>query len=463
MKTTLYKTINYWIVTLSLFSCISCDFIEIDPPSDRIITSTLFQDEGTATAAVLGLYSELVMPGNVLSNGGTTIYAGLAADELFVTNATALANIQFEQNEIATDNSVVYTNFWRDAYEIIYHTNLCIEGLEASDNLTQAIKDQLRGECHFIRAFCYWYLMQFFGEFPLALSSDYEINRQLPKSDIGVINRQILDDLLQARTLLISAYPSTGKVRVNYYTVLSLLCRYYLYEEDWEEVEKLATEIITSGLYDLESNINSIFLINGVESIWQIESSQSLFNSVEGSTFIPLALPTVRPQFGITEELLSDFEPNDLRRTSWTASKTVTGTTYVYPLKYKIRLNTTKTENYVMFRLGEIYLNRAEARTYLNRAQDALEDLNQIRSRANLPEKTFGNTPELLEAIQKERRIELFAEWGHRWFDLRRTGKIDEVMTRTNPNWKSTASLFPIPQNEILVNPALIQNPGYDN
>lgn len=61
-----------------------------------------------------------------------------------------------------------------------------------------------------------------------------------------------------------------------------------------------------------------------------------------------------------------------------------------------------------------------------------------------------------------ERQKELFCEMGHRWFDLKRTGKIDSVLSIEKGNhWQSTDALFPIPQTEIDRNPFLKQNPGY--
>ena len=65
-------------------------------------------------------------------------------------------------------------------------------------------------------------------------------------------------------------------------------------------------------------------------------------------------------------------------------------------------------------------------------------------------------------------RIELFAEWGHRWLDLKRTGKIDDVMTAATPlkngggQWHSYQQYYPIPLTELQLNPNLVQNPGYN-
>ncbi|MGY8910888.1 MAG: RagB/SusD family nutrient uptake outer membrane protein, partial [Flavobacteriales bacterium] len=67
----------------------------------------------------------------------------------------------------------------------------------------------------------------------------------------------------------------------------------------------------------------------------------------------------------------------------------------------------------------------------------------------------------LLDIIMEERRKELFTEWGHRWFDLKRIEKADEVLGNNNSLWETTDVLYPIPSEDRKRNPNLTQNPGY--
>ncbi|MNE85035.1 SusD family protein [compost metagenome] len=76
----------------------------------------------------------------------------------------------------------------------------------------------------------------------------------------------------------------------------------------------------------------------------------------------------------------------------------------------------------------------------------------------------------MLAAIEQERKVELFGEYMHRWFDLKRTAgfadpsktRADEVLSvLKGAFWQSTDALFPIPSGEIIKNTSLIQNPGY--
>jgi hypothetical protein len=93
----------------------------------------------------------------------------------------------------------------------------------------------------------------------------------------------------------------------------------------------------------------------------------------------------------------------------------------------------------------------------------ALADINIIRKRAGLPDiKIAGMTQAaVLAAVMQERRIELFCEWGNRFYDLKRTGTAAAVLNSEKSGFTANASLYPIPQAELLLNNFLKQNPGY--
>jgi hypothetical protein len=143
----------------------------------------------------------------------------------------------------------------------------------------------------------------------------------------------------------------------------------------------------------------------------------------------------------------------------------VNGVYEYFPSKYKIKSGTPLKEYSMVIRLAEIYLIRAEARAQQNNLSGAIDDLNTIRWRAGLGGTLFTTKAGILAAIQKERRIELFSEWGQRWLDLKRSASVDSVManqTQIKGNtWTSTQQLYPIPLAEISANPNLVQNSGY--
>lgn len=128
----------------------------------------------------------------------------------------------------------------------------------------------------------------------------------------------------------------------------------------------------------------------------------------------------------------------------------------------------TVTEYTMVERLGEQYLIRAEAETHLNQLTNAANDINTIRSRAGLGGTAAATQIDLFTAILHERQVELFTEWGHRWFDLIRMGAVDTVMgppgnvTKFKQGaWVATDTLYPISQSELDLNPNLSQNAGY--
>jgi hypothetical protein len=116
-------------------------------------------------------------------------------------------------------------------------------------------------------------------------------------------------------------------------------------------------------------------------------------------------------------------------------------------------------------RLGEQYLIRAEARVQQNDITGAISDLNLIRKRAGLPGTLANDKASLLAAIMHERQVEMFTEWGNRWLDLKRTKSVDTIMNivapAKNTTWNSNWQWYPIPVNDIIQDPNLVQNDGY--
>jgi hypothetical protein len=182
----------------------------------------------------------------------------------------------------------------------------------------------------------------------------------------------------------------------------------------------------------------------------------------EGYYFVP-SFSTSEPRYVITNDLLNSFENGDLRKTKWINVNVISGQEFPYPYKYKDGNNSSSisNENYIVFRLAEQYLIRAEAEANLDDLSSAISDINVIRKRAGLPDTDAFDKESVLSAIEKERRAELFCEWGNRWFDLKRTGQVNNVLSKTKSNWKPFAALYPIPLPEINANPNLSQNEGY--
>lgn len=452
------------IVTILVIS-ISCeDFVEIEAPETDIVSETVFQSNATATSAVLHLYTEMNTSSDFAGGGSSSIslLQGLNADELTTLTSSVSTELEsfFFNNVLSTGTEVA--NIWSTCYSIIYGTNAIIEGLKNSSRVSPELQEQLEGEAKFIRAFCHFYLVNLFGDIPYISSTDYRINSNVSRVSVSEVYQGITNDLLEAKDLLNNDYPTSNRVRPNRGVVTALLARVYLYMEDWINAEIQASEIIDSNsMYSL-SEVDQTFLISSNETIWQLFPDEDNNNGNDGSTFIVVDVPRF---VVMSEDLFNSFEDGDVRKEKWIGSVTSDSETYIFPFKYKSQDSDPESEYTVVFRLAEQYLIRAEARAQQSNLSGAISDLDVIRQRAELPLVSVTNPnisqSNLLFVIEQERRLELFTEWGHRWFDLKRTGRAGTVLSVVKEEWESTDVLLPIPQNETELNQNLTQNPGY--
>jgi starch-binding outer membrane protein, SusD/RagB family len=447
----------FLLFLISVFS--SCKkFVEADLPRTSVSSSQLFTSDQGAISAVAGLYSQMSQLNLLMTNGGATIYAGLSADELYNTSPNASYDA-FRSNSLSSSESILQSRFWNSSYKTIYQANAILEGLQSSTSLSLATKNQLRGEMLFVRAFHYFYLVNFFGDVPYLTSTDYRINATSPRTLVATIYSFIVTDLKEAQSLLLDSYPANSKGRPNKWTVTMMLARVYLYQKDWSNSELQATAILNSGLYSLSASLSTAFLASSPEVIFQLQRDNN--NTAEGFTLVPSSA-TARPLLSIAPNLINAFESGDNRKTAWLQKNVVGGQNYYFPYKYKLRTRTPINEYLTVFRLAEIYLIRAEARANQNNLSGAQDDINAIRNRAGLQNISLTDLPSVLAAIEHERQTELFVEWGHRWFDLKRTGRADAVLSIAKGSyWQSTDQLYPIPLSELQKNPFLTQNPGY--
>lgn len=459
MKQHTYKLI---ILTCTLF-LISCKkYVQIPPPQNQLVSELVFADDQTANATLAGLYTSYNSYNGQFANVNGSFLPAMGADEFYYAFSVADYD-EFRSADLSTGNSRV-NSFWEAPYSLIYHANAILEGLAKSTGVTAASKQQFRGEAKFLRAFNYFYLVNYFGDVPLILNTDYKVNTLLPREKKEKVYESIVKDLIDAEADLSDTYINGARTRANKSAATALLARTYLYLQQWDKAEAEATKVITNPQYQLLTDLNSIFLKNSKEAVWQLESvnkSTAGVNTWEGFSIVP-ATPTGRAYYNLYDELVNAFESGDLRKDSWTKTYVTGGKTYYFPYKYKIRTSTTVSEYSMVIRFAELYLIRAEARTQLNNLDGAKDDLDQIRHRALLGSLPINlSQTQMKQAVAKERRIELFSEWGHRWFDLRRTGKSIEVLSPLKPAITSTDLFYPIPLSAIKTNPNLIQNDGY--
>jgi len=472
-------------------------FVEIPPPTTQLVTASVFNNNATASSALTVIYAQMFS----VASYSLAASPGLLSDEL---TSYASSGIYFQEytNAMLATGGLGYGPWNNNAYNYIYQANAIIAGLQSNTGVSPAVKQQLTGEAYFIRAFWHFYLTNCYGDVPLVTTTNYAVIDVLPRTPRVQVLQQVVSDLTTAQGMLNKNYvdvsdttTTTERTQPNKAAATALLARAYLYLGDYSNQNATdygyayndANTVITNGSYSLCPNLsgpaNSVFLKNSSEAIWQLATPlPATVNTYIGNAFILLAAPG-SSNVTISTQLLNAFEPGDQRKTNWIGSITSGGKTYNFPYKYKVQTGgTTITEYTMVMRLAEQYLIRAEAQAHGagGGIAGAIADLNTIRARAGLPPTTLTTSStqsEVLTAILHERQVELFTEWGARWFDLNRAalnnptgvnvsnvmGSPGNVCQFKGGTWNPDGHqmLYPIPINEITLDPHLTQNTGY--
>ncbi|WP_417197985.1 RagB/SusD family nutrient uptake outer membrane protein [Bizionia sp.] len=464
------STIIFVIICLIVNS--SCeDYVEIDTPNFQIVNENVFSDESTALAAMQGIYNELSPS---FFTGAASTHMGMSGN-LIEPRIASLKYDPYYQHDINTLDGVDATDnlrVWSSAYNMIYLTNSLIEGVKNSSVLSEDLRNSLLGQALFIRAWTYFYLTNFYGDVPLLLSTDYEINATAPRVSAEEVWLQIESDLDEAIALLQTdiIYPEEQRFYVTQNVAFAFKARVCLYREDWSKAEEYSSKIIAqSSDYEMLDDLEKVFLRNSKEAIWQIDpiGSTPRIVTAEGLAYVirTFLFGLVQGEIVLSQDFVNDFSGNDKRLMYWVGTYQKSSDIYPYINKYKEYVsNSNNSESSVVLRLAEQYLIRSEARLRQNKLDMAIKDIDVIRHRAGI-DLIVDTNPEitseaLLDTIMEERKKELFGEYGHHWLDLKRTKNVLEEFV-DNPSWQDTDIWYPIPEQERLKNPNLGQNEGY--
>lgn len=449
-----YTSIFSFFLLLGITSCDNA--LDVDLPSNQLSSESVYASEPTAEAAVNGIYQSMVA--DFFYNRVHTVL-GETADEL--VPRTGIANI-YSSNEIPETDGTINAN-WGELYKTIYNANNVIEGLTKSTSINAVKSKQWIAEAKFLRAYSYFYLTNLWGNVPLVLTTNVDVSALLPQSSQETVYAQILLDLTDASKDLPTDYKNYDqeRIRATKWAAEALLARVNLYLERWNEASSHASAVInetgTFGLITGLTDTNSPFIADNKESILQIPYFNVDYTYEGSSVFTTGGTLLLRKGNAL-------FETGDARKTNWTIDINDRLGVFlgIAPRKYQNDFGDSPSERSTLLRLAELYLIRAEARVKSNDITGAQQDINAIRNRALLDNTTITNPNQLLDLIALERQREFFAENGHRWLDLKRTGKLDETLSVLSDKiWKSTDNLYPIPEPAIRSNPFLNQNSGY--
>lgn len=458
------KHIFSTLVILHLVSIIGCKkFTDVGLPKSQITRDVIFKDDQLAKSAMAGVYRSLEETGFLSgSQSGAQVVLGAYTDELeSYAVATNDASVFYQLTHLATSTKIL--SMWTTTYTQLYNINSIIEGVDNSNGLSAPVRDKLKGEGLFLRAILHLYLAQTYNAVPYITSTAYDVNQNIGKSSVQEVYTKCRKDLEDAQLLLPQTLAKGNRIYPTRMAAYALLARIAYYQSDWDKALVYANEVLDHPQYQMEPELDKVFLKESSSSIWQLLPYSSIYNPYQGNVFILRAAPPTT--IALREDFVTNFEAGDKRATSWVGQiRSAQNQTYYYPFKYKqYSTSTSSLEHSVILRVEELYLIRAEA--FINKQQYglAVDDLNAIRSRANLPLLEGNTDPEdLLNILIKERRSELFTEFGHRYYDLRHYQRLDAVMSVKKAGWKSYYAYWPLPEKELLLNPNLNpQNNGY--
>jgi hypothetical protein len=346
---------------------------------------------------------------------------------------------------------------WNAHYDVINRANTVLANLDLITGLTESEVAQFEAEMRTIRAICYFNLVRMYGPLPLRdepIAGASEEDVFIGRSSVQEIYDFIENDLTISEGLTKDTGRG-GSLRVDEPTILALLARVKLYQEDWPAAETYAKAVIEKFGFNLEENYATIFDESATsgEIIFQID----FLNDDDVNVIGRWLLASGRYEAAATENIFNLFADDDLRKS--TSVGDASGDFFAN--KYTGLQN--DDDNLIITRLAEMYLIAAEAinEQAYNANSEAFDLINELRQRADLTDLTIlntGNQQALRLAISEERRKELAFE-GHRWYDLIRTNQAQQILGINNPN----KLVFPIPQSEIDTNqhPDMIQNTDY--
>ncbi len=364
---------------------------------------------------------------------------------------------EFINHRVNPENGTIASS-WNGIYTTINRANNVINAIANDDaaEIPATVKDKVLGQAYAIRGLAYFDLARVWGGVPLITEPTAKVgdNIGIARSTVDQTYQQVINDLNLAEDLLPN---TTDRFAFTKKTVWALKARYHLYKKNWAEARDYAKLLIEDqSNYELISPYYSFFKndVTGTkESVFELFYSTNEPNP-HRAQWQPQTNGGTR-QWAPADPLIGLLtNPGTAGARSVLIAKDNQNRWYG-DLYYR---STGADPTYVI-RIAELYLIRAEAYAELNEYNLAVEDLNRVRKRALLENRPFTTSKsDLLLWIENERRLE-FAFEAHRWFDLVRTGRAQQVLGIG----ESFRLLLPIPYSQILADPALKQNPGYSS
>ncbi len=486
MKKLIYST----MAAVAMLTFNGCnDFLDLKPVSQSIAVSNtsadsiLYKSPAEIEAALAGVYADFR---NEYFSLDYYVNGDAQSDDAYA-GADNPMNFQIDEFSIDATNTNVSRD-WAYLYGTIGKANSVYNNVDKVPGLADARKLEIKAEAAWIRGFMYFQAVQLWGAVPLQLKEVKTVSIELlpeiypimfpARSPVDTVFAQIIKDFELARDHARATAPHKGYATRG--AANAMLAKVYaaMQPPQWDKVLQYCNAVIAGGysmLPDYEmlwNNQNE----NSAESIFEINYEGTPSSGNWGTTMFR-GLDWIKFNTPSNDLVAAfDAENDQIRKNASIIFLDVSGRwsdpywpQVNYPFVNKWRNFTMPSpQNFILLRLADIMLLKAEALNAQGDVQGAAALVNQIRSRVNLAPTTANTQAAMKLAIEKERRLELAFE-GHRWYDLKRTGRAIEVMNNVrgpnnaplNYNVTQNKLLWPIPQREIDNNTKLTQNPGY--
>lgn len=485
MKKTKYITLV--LAMLMLGSCNS--WLDVQPENNQV--SDEYWANKEEVEAVLGAgyvrlrdsMEEMLVWGEMRGNGISLGFGAIEPD-IFRIN----------QWDIIPGNEFVK---WGNFYQIINYANMVIRYaptvVPKDPSFSENVMQSYLSEAYFLRGLAYFYLVRNFRDVPLITEPymDDQQSFEKEKSPSNEVFQQIKTDLEAALEYSKEIAPTVWetKGRSTKWAIYATLADLYLWTEEYEKASQACDQIINSGrLGLLQGKINTTnnwFTIfspgNTNEGIFELQ-----FDNEKGQTNSLVSWFGSNNRYKISEYSLQLFADSDedIRGAGATYTE---GNLQVWKyLGAEAGTGIPRTysdQNWIIYRMADIYLMKAEALAMQGDYEEAAELVNVIRERAQLSEPIAAASTELemLQLIMDERGREFIGE-GKRWYDLLRVGSrndyqykdflISQVLLTAPasgaPIIRSklldvNSHYLPIHFDELKSNQLLVQNPYYEN
>lgn len=301
-----FLTYSAGIASAILILFTSCNKLDL-APTDRFTEANYWTSPEKANMVLNMAYSQMTNSDYFFSTEALSdnMYEGRGS-----SNEKAISSGQ------ADASNGRFANEWRNCYEGIKTCHTFLENVDRITGMDEQLKNRMKAEARFIRAWLFFRLTTWFGDVPLFdhdvnLSESKSISRT-PQSEVFAFVRSELDAIL-VNLPTKEKYTEADKGRITSGAAVALKARTYLYGNDWANVAVNCEKLINStefGSYSLFSSYEGLFLPENEynsEVILDLAYVPSLRTWGNYYDYAPLSVGARVNVLAPTQELVDDY------------------------------------------------------------------------------------------------------------------------------------------------------------